>query len=38
MGKANKLNEPQRKFIEDQPLFFVATAGPDGRVNDPRRE
>jgi len=33
MGKANTLNESQRHFIEAQPLFFVATAGRDGRVN-----
>lgn len=33
MGKASALNESQRHFIERQPLFFVATAGRDGRVN-----
>ena len=33
MGKGNKLNGNQRIFIERQPLFFVATAGRDGRVN-----
>lgn len=33
MGKARKLNETQRKFIEAQRLFFVATAGRDGHVN-----
>ncbi len=33
MGKSNKLNKTQCKFIEIQPLFFVATAGRDGRVN-----
>ncbi len=33
MGKGTKLNEKQRMFIERQPLFFVATAGRDGRVN-----
>ncbi|MBL4740770.1 MAG: pyridoxamine 5'-phosphate oxidase family protein [Sneathiella sp.] len=33
MGISNKLNENQKTFIEAQPLFFVATAGRDGRVN-----
>ena len=33
MGKSVKLNEKQRAFIERQPLFFVATAGRNGRVN-----
>jgi len=33
MGKASKLNETQREFIEAQQLFFVATAGRDGHVN-----
>jgi Pyridoxamine 5'-phosphate oxidase len=28
-----KLNGTLRSFIERQPLFFVATAAPDGRVN-----
>lgn len=28
-----KLNRSFRNFIEKQNLFFVATAGPDGRVN-----
>ena len=33
MGKSIKLNDNQISFIEAQPLFFVATAGRDGRVN-----
>lgn len=33
MGKTNKLNQTQRKFIETQRMFFVATAGRDGQVN-----
>jgi hypothetical protein len=33
MGKSNKLNEDQCRFIQSQQLFFVATAGRDGRVN-----
>jgi len=33
MAKSNKLSEKQKTFIEAQPLFFVATAGRDGRVN-----
>lgn len=33
MGKAHKLNSSTRKFIESQPMFFVATAAADGRVN-----
>ncbi|MEH6404177.1 MAG: pyridoxamine 5'-phosphate oxidase family protein [Sneathiella sp.] len=33
MGKSTQLNKIQREFIEAQPLFFVATAGRDGRVN-----
>jgi hypothetical protein len=28
-----KLNRSFRRFIEKQKLFFVATAGPEGRVN-----
>ncbi|WP_259988477.1 pyridoxamine 5'-phosphate oxidase family protein [Sulfitobacter sp. S190] len=31
--KTDKLNPSFRTFIEDQPLFFVATAAPEGRVN-----
>lgn len=31
--KTNKLNKLFRTFIEDQPMFFVATAGPEGHVN-----
>jgi len=31
--KTTKLNRSFRTFIERQPLFFVATAGPEGRVN-----
>lgn len=31
--KTNKLNGSFRTFIESQPLFFVATAAPSGRVN-----
>ncbi len=33
MGKGKKLTDSQRDFIERQPLFFVATAGSEGRVN-----
>ena len=33
MAIGKKLNGTLRKFIERQPLFFVATAGRDGRVN-----
>lgn len=33
MATAKKLNGTLRKFIEHQYLFFVATAGRDGRVN-----
>ncbi len=33
MAIGTKLNATFRKFIENQPLFFVATAAPDGRVN-----
>ncbi len=33
MGKTSELNETQRKFIEAQRMFFVATAGRDGHVN-----
>jgi Pyridoxamine 5'-phosphate oxidase len=33
MAIAAKLNGTLRAFIEGQPLFFVATAAPDGRVN-----
>ena len=33
MPTAAKLNGTLRAFIERQPLFFVATAAPEGRVN-----
>lgn len=33
MAVGKKLNRSFRKFIEKQPVFFVATAGRDGRVN-----
>jgi len=33
MAKLKKLSNTLRDFIERQPLFFVATAGRDGRVN-----
>ncbi len=33
MGIGTKLNPKLCAFIEHQPLFFVATAAPDGRVN-----
>ena len=33
MGSAQKLNSSTREFIERQPMFFVATAASDGRVN-----
>ena len=33
MGAATNLRETQRTFIEAQKMFFVATAGRDGRVN-----
>ena len=33
MPTAAKLNQTLRAFIERQPLFFVATAEPEGRVN-----
>ena len=33
MAIGQKLNGTFRKFIEAQPMFFVATAAPDGRVN-----
>lgn len=33
MPTADKLNNTLRKFIERQPMFFVATADVDGRVN-----
>ena len=28
-----ELDDGQRKFIEEQHMFFVGTAAPDGRVN-----
>lgn len=31
--KTDRLNRSFRGFIERQPVFFVATAAPDGRVN-----
>lgn len=33
MGKTNRLSATQQKFVKEQPMFFVATAAPDGRVN-----
>jgi Pyridoxamine 5'-phosphate oxidase len=33
MATSHKLNSTLKTFIEAQPLFFVATAAPDGRVN-----
>lgn len=33
MGTGTKLNPTLRAFIERQPVFFVATAAPGGRVN-----
>ncbi|MEM9332066.1 MAG: pyridoxamine 5'-phosphate oxidase family protein [Pseudomonadota bacterium] len=33
MASATKLNGTLRTFIENQPMFFVATAAQDGRVN-----
>ena len=33
MGIGKKLNPTLCAFIERQPVFFVATAAPDGRVN-----
>lgn len=33
MGTGTKLNGTLRTFIERQPMFFVATAAADGRVN-----
>ena len=33
MGFSTKLNGTVRAFIEAQPMFFVATAARDGRVN-----
>lgn len=33
MPTAQKLNGTLRAFIERQPMFFVATAAPEGRVN-----
>ena len=33
MAVFEKLNQRFSQFIENQPLFFVATAGRDGRVN-----
>ncbi len=33
MAKLTKLSETHREFIKRQPMFFVATAAKDGRVN-----
>lgn len=33
LGTATKLSSKIQDFITKQPLFFVATAAPDGRVN-----
>ncbi len=33
MSSAKRLNQTLRNFIEEQPVFFVATAAQDGRVN-----
>ena len=33
MAIGQKLNRTLCDFIERQPLFFVATAAPEGRVN-----
>ena len=33
MATAHKLNTTLKNFIQQQHLFFVATAAPDGRVN-----
>jgi len=33
MGIGTKLSPALRAFIERQPVYFVATAAPDGRVN-----
>lgn len=33
MATATKLNQTLQTFIESQPMFFVATAARDGRVN-----
>jgi predicted pyridoxine 5'-phosphate oxidase superfamily flavin-nucleotide-binding protein len=33
MGAGSNLRDTQKAFIEAQKLFFVATAGRDGRVN-----
>ena len=33
MPLGSKLNRTLRAFIERQPMFFVATAAPEGRVN-----
>ena len=29
----DKIEDHHRAFVEDQHIFFVATAAPDGRVN-----
>ena len=34
----NRLTLKQIDFINAQPMFFVATAAPEGRVNVLRRE
>ena len=33
MGIAQKLNRTLISFIQQQPMFFVGTAAPDGQVN-----
>ena len=33
MGTTSKLNKTTSEFIRRQPMFFVATAARDGRVN-----
>lgn len=33
MAEGTQLNGTLRRFIDDQKVFFVATAAPDGRVN-----
>jgi len=33
LSKQKTLTDSQRLFVEKQPLFFVATAGSEGRVN-----
>ena len=33
MAKFTKIEEKHQEFIEEQKMFFVATAAPQGRVN-----